>query len=375
MIPLSSVVWGPTDALVRDVQFPEKWVEPDEIKMCLRSDNWLISGEKGSGKSAIRKALVDIYGTRYFVAKVVDFDNISFRVLYEHLLELAKTTRVSKIATLSHFWQYSMIVELMSACAQKDPARYGGHLERVPKARAAVPLNERLLTLLEETWNKIDEFTGEKNNKKADLLASGGLTASFMQHLSQFPLDPDFDALKIDFFKKIEQHNDGIVLILDGFDRLKHDGASSASTQLIFASLVDAVHAIHADANLPPCLEIKAFIPHDRYLSLPLRDSDKIDTMHVSIRWTRHALQAFLKRRMDLTPRLQPGSNFYAAWRQVMPELVTNGTYRLEEDSLDYLIRHSMMRPRQLQIHLEHLSSDYRDKNIDPSMVPVAVAE
>jgi hypothetical protein len=33
------------------------------------------------------------------------------------------------------------------------------------------------------------------------------------------------------------------------------------------------------------------------------------------------------------------------------------------------------MRPRQLQIHLEKIATDYPDQNIDPSMIPAAVAE
>lgn len=382
MVPLSSVAWGPTDALTRDNHFSEKWVEPDEIKMCLRSETWLISGEKGAGKSAIRRALVEIYGNQYFVAPIVDFDDISFRVLHEHLVELASTTKLSKTATLSHYWQYAMIVELIAATARKDPTHYADLLGKIPSDRVDIPLNERLMKLLEEAWNKIDEFTGARAQKpkkttraKANLVASSGLTAKFLQGLSKFPLGPEFDELKEAFFRRIEERHDRVVLILDGFDRLKTDGSRSDATQLIFASLVDAVHVIHTDAHLPPTLEIKAFIPHDRYLSLPLRDSDKIDTMHVAIRWTRETLQAFLKRRLDLTPKLQPGANFHSAWSQVMPEHITNATYRLEEDSFDYLVRHSMMRPRQLQIHLEQLATDYHGRNIDPSMIPTAVSE
>jgi hypothetical protein len=382
MIPLSSVAWGPTDALRRDSQFSDKWVEPNEIKLCLSKDKWLISGEKGTGKSAIRRALVEIYGDQYLVAPVVDFNDISFRVLYDHLVELANTTKLSKTTTLSNCWQYAMIVELIVAAAQKEPARYQGLLDRLPGDKTEVPMNLRLMKLLEDIWNKIDEFTGSRGNKservpgKANLLASSGLTAGLLQHLSQFPLNREFVELKYKFFRKIEDSGDRVVLILDGFDRLKNDkrDSRSDSTKLIFASLVDAIQVIRTEPQLPQSLEIKAFIPHDRYLSLPLRDSDKIDTMHVAIRWTRATLQEFLKRRLDLVPKLQTRANFQSAWQQVMPDSVVNSRYRLEEDSFDYLARHTMLRPRQLQIHLEQLTVDYRDQNIDPSMVPAAVA-
>jgi hypothetical protein len=196
-----------------------------------------------------------------------------------------------------------------------------------------------------------------------------------IEQLTKFPLGPEFDLIKKTFFNRIEKNNDRVVLILDGFDRLKTDGGRSDANHLIFASLLDAIQALHGDPNLPPTLYIKAFIPHDRYLALPLRDSDKLDTMHASIRWNRDNLQAFVKKRLDLTQKIQQHSAFSGAWRQVMPETIRNATYQLEEDSFDYIVRHTMMRPRQLQIHLEQISDDYLDRNIDPSMVPNSVSE
>ena len=381
MIPLSNVNWGPTDALVRDSRFSDKWTEPDEIRSCLSRDNWLISGEKGSGKSAIRRALTEIYGNRYIASPIVDFDDITFKALYEHLVQLANTTKLSKTTTLSHFWQYALIIELLVAAASTAPQRYSDLLELVPTARATISLNERLMRLLEEAWNKIDDFTGvravKKTNadvRKANLVASGGLTASLLQQLSTFPLGPEYEDLKRQFFSRIEENNDRIVLVLDGFDRLKNDGTRSDATRLIFATLVDAIKSIHSDKYLPETLELKAFIPHDRYLSLPLRDSDKVDTMHIAIRWTRRSLQEFLRKRLELTPKLGYGT-FQTLWRQVVPENVTNSCYRIDEDSFDYIVRHSMFRPRQVQIHLEHLASQYPDKNIDPSMIPHSIAE
>jgi hypothetical protein len=384
MIPLSYVKWGPTDALARDSQFSDKWTEPEDIKICLAGDKWLISGEKGSGKSAIRRALTEIYGARYLAAPVVDFNDITFKVLYEHLVALASTTKLSKTATLSHFWQYALIIELIVAAADKAPDRYVDLLAAIPTARAAVPLNERLVRLLEEAWNKIDDFTGMKARKKpnpkarrANLVASSGLTAKLLDQLSKFPLGHEHSELKLKFFNRIESNGDRLVLVLDGFDRLKNDGANSSATKLIFASLVDAVQTLRSDRNLPGSLELKVFIPHDRYLALPLRDSDKVDTMHAAIRWTRPSLKEFLKRRLDLTPKLAQVSagNFNALWRQVIPEQITNNHYRIEEETFDYIVRHSMFRPRQVQIHLEHIGSQYPDRNIDPSMVPRAISE
>lgn len=124
MIPLSNVNWGPTDALERDAKFPQKWIETPSIKKCLLKKSWLISGEKGSGKSAIRRALSEIYKSNFTTVSIVDFDDITFKALYENLVELALATKLSKTTTLSHYWQYAMIIELINACAKAKPTIY-----------------------------------------------------------------------------------------------------------------------------------------------------------------------------------------------------------------------------------------------------------
>jgi hypothetical protein len=383
MIPLNKVNWGPTDALEKDKYFSQKWIETPSIKICILPTNWIVSGEKGSGKSAIRRALSEIYSDRYIAGPIVDFNNITFKVVYDNLVELSNTTRLSKTSTLSHYWQYAMLVELVIASAKVLPEVYGVYFERLPSSKTGISLNQRLLTLLEDAWNKIDEFTGQARSKQkkgvakskaANLLSSAGLSASLLSDLSLFPLGDDFTQLKQDFFQQIESRGDRLVLILDGFDRLRNDGAPSDSVQLIFASLVDAIQSIRTDENLPDGLEIKAFIPHDRYIALTLRDFDKVDTMHTAIRWGRDTLKEFLKKRLELTPKLV-GDSFPVLWRQVMPERIVNSLYRIEEESFDYLLRHTMMRPRQLQIHLEHLASEYHDDIVDPSGVPKAITE
>lgn len=380
MIPLSNVNWGPSDALRRDSKFASKWIEPTSIKKCLLPNYWIISGEKGSGKSAIRRALTEIYNERYLAVPVVDFNKITFKALYENLVELANTTKLSKTATLSHYWQYAMLVELISASAKAHPERYARFLKKIPRTRVDIPLSERLMQLLEDAWNKIDVFTGRgvKRNKHkikaANLIASSGLTADILSDLNEYPLDDKFIEMRQRYFQCLENANDRVVLVLDGFDKLRNSGSSNESIPLIFASLVDAVQSIYTYEDIPSGLEIKAFIPHDRYISLTLRDSDKVDTMHTAIKWTRDDLKEFLNKRMLLTPKLRQGS-FTTLWKQVMPEKVFNMHYKLEEESFDYILRHTMLRPRQLQVHLETLSSEYHDQIINSSGVPKVVAE
>ena len=378
MIPLSSVSWGPINATENDAQFPDKWIEPVEVRNCLEHDCWIVTGEKGSGKSAIQRAMREIHAADYYVTPLVDFDKVTFGALYQNLVDLSTTTQLSSSVTLSNYWQYSIVLELLKACAKKDRS-YAELLPRITDAKHdEIPLNARLLRLIEEAWNRIDEFTRGENahsaGRAANVLASGGLSSRLLHDLSEFPLGSEYQEMKRRFFRRIDERKHRATLILDGFDTLITHDAKPASIQLMFASLVDAILNIRKDPDLPRFLGIKALIPHDRYINLSLRDADKVGVMHTAIRWNIDSLKEFVRKRIEITARAKPGP-FQVLWRQVFPESIVNPFYRLEEDSFEYVLRHTMLRPRQLQIHLDHLARRHRDLNIDPTMVPASIAE
>ncbi|HEY1607061.1 MAG TPA: hypothetical protein VGF77_15845 [Allosphingosinicella sp.] len=380
MEPLNSVEWGPIDANRADELFTEKWIEPDHIRTCLDSANWIVTGEKGSGKSAIQRAIREIHESMYFVTPLVSFNDVTFRAISENLVSLADTTKISKTSTLSNYWQYCIIVELIKACSQKDGYIYGNVAQEIPqeRRRRAAKLNFNLLSLLEEAWNKIDFFTepeerGARRSRRANLLGSHGLSAALLHDLSTFPLDARFQGIKHEFYNLLSKHRHNVILILDDFDKLRNDGTKAESVQLIFESLVDAILSIRADSACPEFLSIKAFIPHDRYLRISLRDSDKISDISTSIRWTHDTLRQFVKRRIETTTKIS-GHSFSHAWQQVMPRVLVNPVHKLEEDTFEYLVRHTMMRPRQLQIHLGALAKRHAGMTISPTMIPKSVA-
>lgn len=378
MEPLSRVKWGPIDANSPDAKFHEKWIEPEDIRSCLDLHNWLVTGEKGSGKSAIQRAIREIHAESYFATPLVSFDKLTFKAISDNLINLANTTKMGRTTTLSNYWQYCIIVEMISACSEKDPHGYASLLKRIPQNRQSPrdEFNHGILSLLEEAWNKIDRFTRPnlKSPAPANLLESGGLSAKLLHELSVFPLDGEYQAVKDEFFLILREKKHRVVLLLDDLDHLRNDITRAESIQLIFDSLADALLSLRADSNWPDVLSIKALIPHDRYIAISLRDSDKLNDISVSIRWHRRALEQLVRKRIETTTKIR-GSNFSHVWQQVMPRMLINPFHRLEEDTFDYLLRHTMMRPRQLQIHLDDLAKRNHGVNIDPSMIPKSVAE
>jgi hypothetical protein len=301
MIPLSEVKWGPIDATVRDADFSSKWIEPAEIRSCLDRGCWIVTGEKGSGKSAIQRAIREIYSSDYYITPLVDFDKVTFGALYKNLVQLSQTTKLSASVTLSNYWQYSIVIELIRACATKNSHLYGDILSQEPACRHhSMTLNERLLSLVEEAWNSVAEFTapGNQTPTKANLLASGGLDSNLLHNLSIFPLGQDYEQARGEFFRRIAANGHRVTLILDGFDTLISSDIESSSVHLIFSCLVDAILSLSNDRDLPDGIGIKALIPHDRFMSLQLRDADKVDALHSAIRWNKENLKAFVEKRI-----------------------------------------------------------------------------
>lgn len=383
MVSISDIEWGPIDALTRDNTFADKWVEPNTVQACLEEDRWLISGEKGSGKSAIRVAIRDLNKGGFNVAAEIDFKEVSFSAVHHNLIEIAKTTQLESLPIMSRAWQYVIISEMITACVQKYRNIYKPVLNRLPSLGSSTErlqtANQRLTSVLEDLWNQLDEFTGTLENdsgsgNSANLLNSGGLTAALLERLRRFPIDDAFMNIVDEFFSKISSHSHRVVLIMDGLDQLSVDTNNRDALNQVFAGLSDAVLRIRGYRNLPAGLQLKVIIPHDRYLSLPLVDFDKLPEIHSALRWRKEDLEEFVRRRIEMKIGPQSGS-FATVWKLILPEEVTNSRTGMAENTFEYVLRHTMYRPRHLQLHLLNLSKRNKVERLDARAVVRTVAD
>jgi hypothetical protein len=67
--------------------------------------------------------------------------------------------------------------------------------------------------------------------------------------------------------------------------------------------------------------------------------------MHTAISWNIATLKEFVRKGIEVTAKVKAGS-FQTLWRQVFPESITNAFHKVEEDSFEYVLRHTMLRPR-----------------------------
>lgn len=372
MINVNKDIWGPLDAAEEDPDFEKKFVRPSQVEQALDRSNWIVTGTKGSGKTAIMQhfTILDNQDGPEKTIAAINFDNSNFEALYQHIKSLIAVTKVDPLICLSSFWQFFILSEGVRALIRDNPDEED--LRKIAKPFISDEKKngpfEQLLGQLSKIWGTIDEITSPTEVERiipADLisrLAEGALTPEVVEHRNHF-------------IKWLRDNNRNLRVVLDGFDRVRMQGHSKESLSIVFGALMDAVYQLrlHLGKNSP--LSIKALLPHDRLQRVDHRDRVKIDGISCLLSWNYDSLQEFLLARLKLDSRLRYVQSFDQAWREFMPASITNGTYQVSENSYEYILRHTMYVPRHFQVILWNLCVATSGRTIAPADVPKCVRE
>ena len=381
-IKLSEIKWGPIDAGRPDENFLEKLCEPESFSRLLADDCSLISGEKGSGKTAVRQALLQKYANRYFAIADISFDQLEFTRIVKDLLALAELTSLEALNLLRNYWRYCLIVEAMRAFVSTQRANAFSEATKIRTWLAngsggGQGIMDTMLDLLARAWSyAANETAPAKKTRWGTSQLPDNLTARIIDTIRRLPNEEAaFQRMEKLFVKVMEQCEQPILLILDGFDTIRNASKIRHNVNLVFESLCTAAYALTCEKSLSKFVQLKALIPNDRFINMSLRDSDKLNEFHRAIRWDYQSLKLFLLKRMQCHPRLRGVKEFSTAWTSILPEKIINPHYKIEEDTYEYILRHSMYRPRHLQIHLNNLANLYEGRSITSSMVTRSLAQ
>lgn len=383
MIPLSDIEWGPTDAAEPDDRFVDKFVEPRQIRLLLHPRFCIITGEKGSGKTALRQAFLQKYKDKFTGIVDLDFDDLEYSSILCNLNQLAQITNLPRLSLMMNYWQYVLIIQAMkNYVARKAGSMSPGYAlihNYLTKNGLIEASHLRLfLSVISKCWTFIDSYTRPHEYKGAQGLPflPSNLTPEIVEQIKHYPmLNPEFREVAKTFSGLLATENEAILALLDGFDRFENKAGIQADVNLIFESLVEAAYSISINRFFHKSILVKALIPHDRFLSINLRDTDKFDAKQRSIKWNPCGLRQFLVKRMQLHPKLGAIQDFDRLWDQVMPSTVENHCYNITENSYDYILRHTMYRPRHLQIHLEKLADLNYDRVITDRAISSSLKE
>jgi hypothetical protein len=175
--------------------------------------------------------------------------------------------------------------------------------------------------------------------------------------------------------KIVADSGKAVVLCLDGFDTIVEHTAESRKA--IFAGLIAAVHQYAKDPELCDAFCFKAFLPQELAEGAFVWDEDKFARHTHYLSWSEADFQEFLKRR--LSPYAKTKSNrFLDVWHEFMPDKIHNDTHGTDEISFNYILRHTLYRPRQLLMHLQEIFDRWSENSnvarVDPSFIPRIVA-
>jgi len=169
-----------------------------------------------------------------------------------------------------------------------------------------------------------------------------------------------------------------IVIALDGFDSIVDH--TPESRRAIFAGLIDAAFTLSSDPLFEKLFVFKLFLPYEIAgdSHTLVWDIDKHLRKLVYLRWDTDEFERFIAKRFHPYVNKRSGV-FTDVWPEIMPLKVPNSIHKIEEATIDYVLRHTLHRPRQLLLHLQRIL-DAWDLNhavarIDPTFIPPQVSK
>lgn len=378
MQPLSLVEFGPVDAYSFDKNFLEKYVEQNNFKILIDNTYSIITGEKGAGKSALIKGLTLKHKNEFTHIVNLSFNDLSFSPIIDSLTAISRTSEISSLYLIINYWKYSLIIEGMKAVIGSKMTHFSPtetviYNYLVENKHIKENLFSRLLNLCLRIWQLIERLT----RKPLSDDFPGILPPDILTEIKDFPLHKRqyMEAEKM-FGRYIKKRNLRVLISLDGLDILRVNTREDFNrVLLIFEGLIAATYGISTSPAFCENIILKSLIPYDLYLGLNLRDMDKYEEKYRKMYWDYKSLQEFLRKRIVRCIDFRRSVGFEKAWSEILPTKVTNTRVEIEEDSFEYFLRHTLYRPRQLQVHLKMLAEVYEGRIIDEGMVSEVIRE
>lgn len=364
--------WGPIDAKdEKDEPFLKKFVKCHSYNEIIEFYRPLISGEKGSGKSAFKRHLVATHTENGDIVKEINFDDIEYASVIENLNYLIEYTQAKSLSILSHYWQFVIFIYAMKTAMSVEKTHLTAEKNLIHEYLTESGFAEMgivsLMSLL--TFNaikKIEQATNPTDKRDLERLGlPSTLGGQVYESLRNYPLfDPKFLRAKEAFFKYLNDGAKKIIITIDDFDEIKAKSTDDRlSIQSIFDSLISAIYKVGLINELRDTFRIYCFIPHDRFIEADLRDYDKIEYKHEAIVWDFEGIKSLLDRRISFSTN---GKGFDDLWTSLFPTIIPNDCYGVQESSFEFLLRHTQYRPRQILRTLEALEKDAQNEDLDP---------
>jgi hypothetical protein len=296
----------------------------------------LVVGRKGAGKTAIFYGVRNAYWSSHsHVVLDLKPEGHQFLTLRERLLNYLSLGVQEHVLTA--FWNYILLVELASKIIDTDGRYVPRDLNRQKLYDKLVQItgtdpeteqgdfSERLLTLVERMLERKQEIESIKSPAE----------------IARLIYEKDIHELQDTLIKYIA-YKDGIWILIDNLDKSWPVNGATNEDILIIRSLMEATRKLQRQLsrNEIECRAI-VFIRNDVYEHLLGETPDKGKDTAIVLDWTdEEAFKSLIHRRMMASTKIE--RPFGEMWSMFFESYIKG------EHSFAYILRRTMMRPRDL---------------------------
>lgn len=327
------------------------YLKTDAYNKAMRGEAQLVVGRKGSGKSAIFLQIRDNERNKNDNI-VLDLKPDGYKLIKfkEQVLDFLEEGTFQH--TIMAFWEYILLLEICHKCLESDKTTRFSHPEladlykKLEKLYAAEDyltegdFSERMSRLMANLEKHFKETFGKEQIVR---LSAPQVT----QLLYQTDIKQLKDALTAYLSKKKK-----IWLLFDNIDKGWPAGGLKHEDLIIIRALIDATRKIqrHFEKYKVDVLPI-IFLRNDVYELLVNESSDRQKEQKVLLDWTDPDLLAEIIKLRLLSNEDVDNGDFQNVWRRMCTSLYKG------EDSFQFLVERSLMRPRFLLNLINHCKS------------------
>lgn len=358
----------------RDDNLSSYFYDNGVLKNTINSPSgFLILGRKGAGKTALFKYLNENKGDFLGVNDILlpqSFEDYNWNI---HAILADETKAASMVYKQS--WKFVIYAETIHALAEHYKKN---RTDAPPKIKSAAKMLENLF---DTPTPSIYQIIGRKILQLSKLkLPSAGvdLESGELDSLSADAGEVTFDNVKADATLKqqLTENINNITSILENalessqgwprtfvcFDRVDEawDDSSVDSSRPVIGGLVAAADAINSQFKnrLRPLI----FLREDIFETLNINDANKLrEDCGALLHWNKNSLSAMILRRV----------NFFAERHNIqiisdLDSIFDKEEMRQRAKPFNYILRRTMMRPRDLIAMLSRIMEAMKDKAADP---------
>jgi hypothetical protein len=318
------------------------YLETDEYRRALRGEVRVVTGRKGAGKTALfaqlRNRLRKDKSRIVLDLRPEGFQLVKFK---ERVLDYLEEG--TKEHTITAFWEYLLFLEIGHRMLDKDRLTHMRDenlfeaYHRLSDAYFAEDFlsegdfSERLVKLTERIADDFSRVHGGARGETS--LSRAQITELLYRH--------DVAELR-DAVVAYLKHKDDLWILFDNLDKGWAAHGIAPEDVLTLRSLIEAMAKLERELSKRDidCHGI-VFIRNDVYEHLVSNSADRGKTAAINLDWTDpDQLREILRKRFIYSEEISASLTFEELWRQIAVTHV-NG-----EESSEYLIERSLMRPR-----------------------------